>query len=189
MPGNSWFTADLHFGHENIIRHCARPFRNADHMDAMLLDGLNEWVGANDHLYILGDFCWRSEKLESYRERIRCKNVYLVRGNHDRHVAAFAALFRMVEDLAEVHLDGHRVVLCHYPMLSWHGSHRGSWHLHGHCHGRLPEEPEALRLDVGVDAHDYRPWHWEEIKARLLPKQQEMIGAGCFPRRAGLARL
>jgi calcineurin-like phosphoesterase family protein len=74
-------------------------------------------------------------------------------------------------------------------MLSWHGSHRGSWHLHGHCHGRLPEEPEALRLDVGVDAHDYRPWHWEEIKARLLPKQQEMIGAGCFPRRAGLARL
>lgn len=24
-----WFTADLHFGHTNIIRYCERPFADA----------------------------------------------------------------------------------------------------------------------------------------------------------------
>jgi len=32
-----FFTADLHFGHENIIKHCNRPFKSADEMDAMLI--------------------------------------------------------------------------------------------------------------------------------------------------------
>ena len=32
-----FFTADLHFGHANIIRHCARPFASVEDMDAALL--------------------------------------------------------------------------------------------------------------------------------------------------------
>ena len=45
--------------------------------------------------------------------------------------------------------------------------HRGSWHLYGHSHGRLPEVPNSLSMDVGVDTHDFRPWHFDEIKAAM----------------------
>jgi len=47
----------------------------------------------------------------------------------------------------------------------WNQSNRGSWHLYGHSHGRLPEVPNSLSMDVGVDTHDFRPWHFDEIKA------------------------
>jgi len=56
MP-DTWFTADFHFGHNNIIRYCNRPFRSADEMDQTILERLNASVEANDTLYFLGDFC------------------------------------------------------------------------------------------------------------------------------------
>jgi len=30
-------------------------------------------------------------------------------------------------------------------------------------HGRLPEAPNSLSMDVGVDTHDFRPWQFDEI--------------------------
>ena len=51
-----FITSDHHFGHENIIKHCSRPFRNADEMDATMVDRWNEVVGPDDDVYIAGDF-------------------------------------------------------------------------------------------------------------------------------------
>ena len=34
--GRAWVWSDLHLGHENIIRFCNRPFRDAGHMDNAL---------------------------------------------------------------------------------------------------------------------------------------------------------
>lgn len=71
------------------------------------------------------------------------------------------------------------IVLCHYPMLSWDKSHYGSWHLHGHIHSvdgyafpsadrQLPPKSKGgvngLRLDVGVDAHNYYPISFDEVQ-------------------------
>lgn len=33
----TWFTADLHLGHRNIATYCARPFDDADQMNAELV--------------------------------------------------------------------------------------------------------------------------------------------------------
>ena len=33
-PDQVWFTSDTHFGHENIIRFCGRPFRDVEEMNA-----------------------------------------------------------------------------------------------------------------------------------------------------------
>lgn len=54
----NWYTADTHFGHENIIMSCGRPFRSASQMDAMLLENLASKVGPNDALWIVGDFAF-----------------------------------------------------------------------------------------------------------------------------------
>jgi calcineurin-like phosphoesterase family protein len=40
MP-NTWFTADFHFGHANIIRYFSRPFRTVEEMDQAILERPN----------------------------------------------------------------------------------------------------------------------------------------------------
>jgi hypothetical protein len=44
-------------------------------------------------------------------------------------------------------------------------------------HGRLVAEDEAnqsrLTRDVGVDACDYRPWSFEELRAYMAPRIEQ----------------
>jgi calcineurin-like phosphoesterase family protein len=57
-----WFTADTHFGHSNIIKHCSRPFADADEMDAALITTWNAVIQPKDIVWHLGDFAFRSAK-------------------------------------------------------------------------------------------------------------------------------
>jgi len=34
----------------------------------------------------------------------------------------------------------------------------------------LPEDLLSLSMDVGVDTHDFRPWHFDEIQAVMKAK-------------------
>lgn len=47
-----------------------------------------------------------------------------------------------------------KVVMCHYPMVTWNHKPHGSVMLHGHSHGKLDEynaQSMDLRFDVGID--------------------------------------
>lgn len=164
-----YFTADLHLGHNNIIKYCNRPFMNAEelqlndimrmgqipssevkisdasteNMDQTIIDSINSVVGLNDSLVIIGDFCFsktkdRKKKAQNYRERINCKNVYLLYGNHDDK-ACLDGLFKFVADLYTFHINGQNVFCCHYPCRSWEKKAYNSWMLYGHVHGKLAE--------------------------------------------------
>ncbi len=50
-----WYTADTHFGHENILHMCNRPFETISQMDTALLENMWKVVGSEDQLWILGD--------------------------------------------------------------------------------------------------------------------------------------
>ena len=50
-----WFTSDNHFGHENIIRFCNRPFISSHEMDCAMIDNWNKVVKPQDIVYHLGD--------------------------------------------------------------------------------------------------------------------------------------
>ena len=58
----NYYIADTHFGHENIMRHCNRPFTSVDEQDEILIKNWNNTVGKNDTVYIIGDFCFKSGK-------------------------------------------------------------------------------------------------------------------------------
>jgi calcineurin-like phosphoesterase family protein len=177
MPG-IWFTADFHLGHANIIRYCGRPFATVEEMDQAILDRLNASVKVNDDLYFLGDFCLGSQaRVVAYRRRIRCQKILAVPGNHDKQARKLKEEFCWLDNLAEVSIHGQPIVLCHYALRVWNRSNRGSWHLYGHSHGRLPEMPTSLSMDAGVDTHDFRPWHYDEIDD-LMRKKSEAQESG-----------
>ena len=48
-----YFTADTHFGHENVIRFCGRPYATAAEMDEALVESWNSRVKGNDTVLIL----------------------------------------------------------------------------------------------------------------------------------------
>jgi calcineurin-like phosphoesterase family protein len=72
--------------------------------------------------------------------------------------------------LSEIHVGKQGIVLCHYAMRVWPHHGRGAWQLYGHSHNNLPDEPLALSMDVGVDTHDFRPWHFDEVQAVMQAK-------------------
>lgn len=175
-----WFTADTHFGHANIIRHCRRPFADVHAMDAHLIDRINERVGPDDMLYHLGDFAKRSADAAAYRSRIRCRRIVLVLGNHDPQTLSgyvrpeFAGLFHEVHSLLRIKVpvngEPQLIVLCHYALRVWDRAHHGAWHLFGHSHGGLADDPHARSWDVGVDHNGYAPLSLDEVAAVMARK-------------------
>lgn len=180
------FTSDLHLGHRAVFTMRSRSFPNVEAMNAQLIKNINERVGVNDTLWILGDVSYRigRDAAENLLRQIRCRNLRLVRGNHDRDWSD-KGLFAEICDYKELNLDGRRVCLMHYPIASWNGMHRGSVHLHGHSHNapgyNLANVADGhLLWDVGVDANGYAPISWEYIRDSLLRLPQVRCG-----RRAG----
>jgi calcineurin-like phosphoesterase family protein len=55
-------------------------------------------------------------------------------------------------------------------MRVWNKSHHGAWHLYGHSHGTLPDDPNALSFDCGVDCHNYTPISFEQVEAIMAKK-------------------
>ena len=67
--------------------------------------------------------------------------------------------------MADITVDGTRLILCHYGMRVWPAMHRGALQLYGHSHGRLPGN--SLSCDIGVDDWGYAPVSLPQIRARL----------------------
>jgi len=89
-----FFTADLHFGHENIIRHCSRPFASVNEMDEALIANWNAVITSKDEVYILGDLTMRPAT-EAHQYLVRLKGrKYFIRGNHDRFLRACLKSFK-----------------------------------------------------------------------------------------------
>ena len=171
-----WFTADTHFGHSNIIELTHRPFSSVQEMDRHLIANINDRVSTRDSLYILGDFSFRTTVEEAYafRKKIVCQHVHLIRGNHDDSwsTGAGAGIFETEQDYLEIapgYARGHKLVLFHYPIMSWNGKRRDAIALHGHVHSKGPTNNERnrergiLRYDVGVDANSYAPVSLTEV--------------------------
>lgn len=170
-----WFTSDLHLGHRAVLGFCSRPWETVEQMDAALVASINERVGPRDDLYVLGDFSYRVgvEEAMRLREAISCRNVHLVPGNHDRSWDAPGREGTFVVEplIAQLKLPGGRkLVLSHYPLMSWPSMGYGAIHLHGHIHADQSynewcRSQGVLRYDVGVDANGYAPVSLAQVLA------------------------
>lgn len=137
-----FFTADTHFGHENVIQFDKRPFASADEMDEEMIKRWNNKVGKGDLVYVLGDMIWKS--ITDYAEPlIKSLNgqIILIKGNHDQFIKngkakkALAGI-KDYDDIVVTLEDGNkrRCILSHYFMPFYNGHRYQTILLHGHSH-------------------------------------------------------
>ena len=177
---NVWITSDTHYSHKNICRGVTawrtqegeipvsqtRDFSTIEKMNATIVNNINEVVGQDDILIHLGDWSFGGyDQIREFWDRLICKNIHLVLGNHDHHIEnnrdGAQGLFKSVSHYNTLELGQFKFRLMHYPISSWDGLNKGVMHLHGHCH--LPAHMrfgKGQRMDVGMDGHpEFRPYN------------------------------
>ena len=181
--GVVWITSDTHYSHKNICRgvtnwrtkdgkipiESTRDFNTIEDMNSVIVDNINSKIGPDDTLIHLGDFSFGGfDNIGQFLDRLVCKNIHLVLGNHDHHIKNnlenIHDRFLSVQNYLEVNIGGANFVLSHYPLCSWNQLSKGAIQLHGHVH--LPTNKKwgnGKRLDVGVDGNHYQPYKLTEI--------------------------
>lgn len=187
-----YLTADPHYYHVNrkgtgIIDYCSRPFDDIDQMNQRLVDNHNETVDkSTSDVYIIGDLGFNlGGILDNILPQLK-GNIHLILGNHDAKLKRYkkyiketgGKYLKSVQWYKEIKVEKKKVVLFHFPLLSWNAHYYGAIHLFGHCHGTMLDIPGNI-MDVGVDARaamygrkpeNYRPFSWDEIQAVLKDK-------------------
>lgn len=176
----TFFTSDLHLGHERINELADRPFGSVEEADEELVRRWNSVVMNEDTVYVLGDIAMGN--LERSLAKVAQLNglKFLVPGNHDRVSSLYkgseqkkgewrvayreVGLRVLPEELDSMVGDTH-VTLCHFPFTGdSQGEDRyraarptdvGQWLLHGHVHSKVRRF--GKQVHVGVDAWDYAP--------------------------------
>jgi calcineurin-like phosphoesterase family protein len=189
-----FFIADTHFGHDNIVPMCDRPYMDPGDiaawklyksnnetipsdlrqrleaagrlMDDTLIQNWNDTVGPYDEVWHLGDFHHSKKSRSADYLRLLHGKKHLIRGNHDGEDTWGSTYWNTRRQYHETRIDKVRLVLFHYAMRVWNGSFGGkAIQLFGHSHGRLTSLPG--QCDVGVDCWDFRPVTLDQIKERI----------------------
>ena len=179
-----WVTSDTHYSHTNICRGITnwrlpngevpekqtRPFETLDKMNASIVNNINEVVGQDDILIHFGDWSFGGfENIEELRNRIWCKEIHLIFGNHDHHIVNnrenCQKHFESAQWFLQLNYLGETLECMHYPISSWNGLSKGRIHLHGHCH--LPNHKKfgnGRRMDVGMDGNlEFAPYDLRKV--------------------------
>ena len=167
-----YYTADLHFGHINVLRFDNRPFSDIDEMDRILIENWNNRVTNNDHVYILGDVALHNEKPYSWYLSQLNGQKHLIIGNHDRKLLKdIEALgyFASVNHYLEVADENKRLILSHYPIAEWNGFYRQSYHIYGHIHNNKSGIYQYMKqfdraLNAGCMINGYMPVTFSELR-------------------------
>jgi len=161
-----WVISDTHFGHDNIIKYCGRPFKDAKEADEVMIENWNRTVKPSDIVYHLGDVHFYKKEVEAY-ETLKALQGHkrLIVGNHDDVPQLVRSgmfekimLWRVWKDFG--------IIMSHIPMhvsqleLKRFGDHMIN--VHGHIHDQ--DSPEGPYRNVSVEKIGYTPINIEELR-------------------------
>jgi calcineurin-like phosphoesterase family protein len=187
-----WITSDTHYNHKNICRgvtdwrkedgsiplHRTRDFPSIEVMNDAIVNGINNVVSRDDILIHLGDWSFGGfNSIYEFYQRLNCKNIHLILGNHDHHIKKNKGNIRDIFLSVDKSNDEYRINqftlhLEHYPILLWKDVKKGNIHLHGHTHFVGDRRfGTGRRMDVGIDGHpEFRPYN---IIKEIIPMMLE----------------
>lgn len=172
--GKTWVISDTHFGHENIIKYCNRPFKDSYHMNMEMIKLWNETVSPEDFVIHDGDFCFGDPG--KYISQLNGK-ITVVLGNHDKNLLRFLKTnpqknIRVVDNLT-LHYKSKKIHFNHYPL--WQESYKHlkvepyDILLYGHVHnGREDLTPPWNAKNICVERMDYKPQQFEGVVDTIL---------------------
>ena len=189
-----FFTSDTHFNHDKAFIYEARGYKTRyEHNDALIAK-INEVVRPQDTLIHLGDFCLNITPTEfnEILTKINCNNIAYIWGNHNSCIRRYyedAVTTEYGKDIEvypyavgkitylgyykELIVNGHMIVIHHYPHQIWNQMQKGAWQLSGHSHYTNPtthvDNPVNKILDVGWDGHA-KPLSFPEIQKIMMNK-------------------
>lgn len=186
---STFFGADWHHDHDFMRR--LRGFETVEEMNEAILDNHNAVVGKRDTFYFLGDLSFGlAEDVRKFYARMNGVK-HLIVGNHDAAKVRNLS-WSSVNDLSRISVNGQKIVLAHYPLLTWQNAHHGTWHLHGHSHGN-GRWADSTRIDVGIDCSErhglgaFMPFSYDDVAAIMATREYDYIDHhdGGEARRAG----
>ena len=186
-PDRVFVSSDFHAFHKNICTGTTqwasgsmRDFPNEVLMTEKLAENINSKVGPDDILIHLGDWSFGGkDKVKIFRDMLNCKFIIGQKGNHDYNILKDKNLQDLfwkwygdfdVDPIVQYVIGGKTYLCSHYSMNIWENSHHGWRDLFGHSHGNLPDNPNSLSFDVGVDCHNLFPLSFVEIEERMSKK-------------------
>ena len=166
-----YYIADTHFGHENILKMCSRPYDSITEMNEDFIRRWNAQVHGDDTIFIVGDLFYRFHEPEAILQRLKGHKV-LIEGNHDRSwlmdIDRPERYFEQITPYLEFSDGSNGLILCHYPLLSYKHA-RKNYMVHGHIHNDTSSDfwPLLVKrervLNAGVDVNGYTPVTLEEM--------------------------
>lgn len=161
--------SDNHFGHENIITYCGRPFKSVKEMDEVMFKKWNAVVRPGDLVLYLGDMGLYNRNLDWNLIRALNGNKLLVKGNHDRKTNAWylANGFIFVCDM----FTWGQYIFTHRPLVSTNHEllHKYRYNFHGHIHEKVLNDPQSINVCVEQKHIRYTPrllWSLIEQKSK-----------------------
>ena len=178
-----YYTADLHLRDQAIFDKCKRPFKNLKEMEKAIIANWNAKVRAGDTVYVLGDIISEDPSgIEAFRglNGHKC----LIVGNHDHAVLSAikdSDIFESIGFIDVIEDGGHKVCLCHYPLMDWMEFNRGGYLIYGHVHNKTEVNGRAYKqmkeyfsdkpaFNCGVDVNGFAPVTLEEM---IRSKEEE----------------
>lgn len=164
-----YFISDTHFGHKGSLNWPNgenREFKDVKEMNKVIIDNWNSVVKEEDTVYHLGDFSYKTSNstIKHIFDSLKGK-IILIKGNHDGQtlkVNKNYKRFESVHDRLVLEYKGKTFILDHYPIESWMLKNRGSIHLHGHTHKRIPNIFGKIK-NVSCEVINYIPISIEDI--------------------------
>jgi len=141
-------------------------------MNEALIANWNAKVKQYDIVHLIGDFAFGTPEFALRIKRRLNGIIHLIKGNHEKPALAISNEFASVRDVSTVRVNGQTIFMSHYAHRVWDKSHHGVWHLYGHSHHSLPDDPTSLSFDVGIngDGYNYAPLSFDDVK-RIMSKK------------------
>lgn len=154
MSKKYFVTADPHFGHENIIKYCNRPFNNVDEMDAKIVKLWNETVSNNDTVFVLGDFGMGRKKIIDHVPRLNGRKI-LIKGTHDTYPNEF---YRQCgfDEVSKYPILFEFFLMSHEPLVLSETT--PYFNFYGHVHNDSRYIDNATSKCVSIERTGYKPY-------------------------------
>lgn len=154
MKTKYFVIADTHFGHENVIRYCNRPFSTLDKMHYELIKRWNSVVANNDVVFVLGDFAFGKETVQKFVPLLNGRKI-LIKGNHDSYPNEF---YRQCgfEEVSKYPILFDFYLLSHEPLLLSETT--PYYNFYGHVHNDEKYSDNATSKCISVERIGYQPF-------------------------------